>query len=435
MTPRRSRRAQPRRTENGTRTLSLGERGYRVRLFENRDKGGMIYREVQLPNGRKSRRSLGTRDWAHAEELGLQIVGGLMSGHEAPMPAGPVRLGELCTRFLAESPMLLDNADRTRKEAARRLSIVRSVIGDARDVRTLSENDVRQYEARRRAGGIRYGKDSVTGKVRQRSVQADIKLLKQVLYWACSVTHADGSRLLERNALEYVKVKGEHDVARPIASFERFEATRKAMRAFQDRYAEEAQTLEKPRDRERAERRRVSWIRAELALVLMEATGKRRGSIVGLQWQDFDVARGYVTWRPEHDKKNKTWIVPYPADFFETVREFQRRLGAVGGYLFPRLDGSAGHAAPELLSQWILKAEAAAGLPKLRGGVCHPLRRKWRSERRDLPMKAVAAAGGWTDMTTMEKCYDLPDDAAVLAVTSATNKHRELVPAPTCVAN
>jgi integrase len=331
--------------------------------------------------------------------------------------------------------MLLDNTDRTQKEAARRLSIVRSIIGDVRDVRTLSENDVRQYEARRRAGGIRYGKDSVTGKVRQRSVQADIKLLKQVLYWACSVTHADGSRLLERNPLEYVQVKGEHDVARPIASFERFEATRNAMRALQDRYAEEARTLKKPRDRARAERRHVSWIRAELALVLMEATGKRRGSIVGLQWQDFDFATGRVTWRPEHDKKRKTWVVPYPADFLETVRGFQRRLGAVGGYLFPRQDGTDGHAAPELLSQWIVKAEQAAGLPKLVGGVCHPLRRKWRSERRLLPMKAVAVAGGWTDLATMEKCYDLPDDAEVLQVTSETNKRRESLPASTCAAN
>jgi hypothetical protein len=93
---------------------------------------------------------------------------------------------------------------------------------------------------------------TLTGAVRQRAVQADIKLLKQVLYWACSVTDAGGNRLLERNPLEYVQVKGEHDVARPIASFERFEATRAAMRAAQERYAEEARTLEKPRDRDRA---------------------------------------------------------------------------------------------------------------------------------------------------------------------------------------
>lgn len=95
--------------------------------------------------------------------------------------------------------MLLDNAEGSREDAEKRLVIVRAVLGDARDVRTLSENDVRQYEARRRAGGIKHGDGAVTQKVRQRSVQADIKVLKQMLYWACTVTHADGSRLLELN--------------------------------------------------------------------------------------------------------------------------------------------------------------------------------------------------------------------------------------------
>jgi len=42
--------------------------------------------------------------------------------------------------------------------------------------------------------------------------------------------------------------------------------------------------------------------------------------------------------------------------------------------------------------------------------------------------KAVALAGGWTDVATMERCYDLPDDADVLAVTSETHKRRESVP-------
>jgi integrase len=415
-------------TENGTWTLSLGERGYRVRLFENREKGGVIYREVQLPGGKKSRCSLGTRDRERAQEIGLQLVAGLMSGKDARVPNGPVRLGDLCKRFLEECPMLLDNTESNRDEAETRLAIVRAGIGDARDVRTLSENDVRHYEARRRAGGIRYGDGRATGKVRQRSVQADIKLLKQVLNWACSVTYPDGSRLLERNPLQYVRVKGEHDVIRPIASYDRFQATRKAMQEFQQRYAKEAQSLESEQDRARAERRYLSWVRAELALVLLEGTGKRRSSIIGLKWSDFDNARHCVTWRPEHDKKRKTWTVPYPPTFFEMVREFQRRLGVAGGYLFPREDGCEQHAPRELISQWIRKAEVAAGLEKLPGGTCHPYRRKWRSERRHLPTKAVALAGGWTDVATMERCYDLPDDADVLAVTSETNKRREVLP-------
>jgi hypothetical protein len=50
-------------------------------------------------------------------------------------------------------------------------------------------------------------------------------------------------------------------------------------------------------------------------------------------------------------------------------------------------------------------------------------------------MKAVAVAGGWTDMATMERCYDLPDDVDVLAVTAETNKRRELVPTPIGAAN
>ena len=72
------------------------------------------------------------------------------------------------------------------------------------------------------------------------------------------------------------------------------------------------------------------------------------------------------------------------------------------------------------------QAEEAAGLPKLLGGTCHPYRRKWRSERSHHPLKAVAVAGGWTDLDTMLKCYDQPDDADLLAVTSEPRKRREL---------
>jgi integrase len=427
MTSRPPRRSQWRRTKNGTWTLSLGERGYRVRLFENSEKGGMIYREVQLPGGKKSRCSLGTRDREHAAELGRQLVGGLMAGQAPPMPKAPLRLGELCKQFLAESPTLLDNTARDQAGAKTRLAIVRAVLGDARDVTTLSENDVRQFEARRRAGGIHYGGTEPTKDVRQRAVQADIKLLKQALYWACSVTRPDGTRMLERNPLQYVRVKGEHDVQRPIASLERFEATREAMRGFQQRYGEESRTLGKKLDRARAERRHHGWIRAELALVLLEATGRRRSSIIGLQWSDFDFATCRITWRPEHDKKRRTSVVPYPSSLFDAMRDFQRRLGAVGGHLFPRQAETATHAPRELISQWIRTAEVGAGLPKLKGGTTHPYRRKFRSEKRHLPTKSVAIAGGWSDVATMERCYDLPDDADVLAVTSDTNKRHEVI--------
>ena len=426
MTRRTRRRSEWHRTPQGLWTCSLGNRGYTVRLFE-KAKDGMIYREVQRPNGRKDRRSIRTRDRDRARQLGNELLAGLLAGTAEPV-SGPVRLGELCSRFVAECPMFLDNTERVREETTTKLQIIRALLGDACDVRRLTEDDVGQYQARRRLGGIRYGSDDdqITGTVRQRAVQADVKLLKQVLYWACSVTRPDGSRLLERNPLEYVRVKGEHDVRRPVASIERFDGTRKAMQAFQQRYAEESKTLPKRLDRDRAQRRHSTWLRAELALILLEATGRRRGSIMGLRWTDFDFAGQRITWSPLHDKKRKTWVVRYPASLFETVKDFQRRLGAVGGYCFPRSEDPTRNAPSELVSQWIRRAEDFAELPKLAGGTTHPYRRKWRSERRHHPTKAVAVAGGWTDVATMERCYDIPDDADLLAVTSEPHKRSDL---------
>jgi hypothetical protein len=48
-----------------------------------------------------------------------------------------------------------------------------------------------------------------------------------------------------------------------------------------------------------------------------------------------------------------------------------------------------------------------------------------RIERNHLLIKAVAVAGGWSDIGTMLRCYDHPDDADVLAVTSETRRRRE----------
>lgn len=423
MAPRRKRRDQWRMTKNGW-TISLGQRGRRVKLFQN-GKDGFFYREVFQPGGSRDRKSLGTRDRDEAERIGRELLSMLLVG-QMPKRPSVVRLGELAEAFITECPMFLDNAPKTQADWRSRIAVIRGAIGDERDVRTLTENDVRQYEARRKAGGIRYGDGKVTGAVRQRSAQADIKLLKQMLYWACTRT-VGGQRWLDQNPLQYVRVQRERDVRRPVASFDRYEATVKAMRDLQRKYDEESRAADSMKARRRAESRLASWVRAEMALWLLETTGRRRGAIMGLRWSDFDVAAKRVTWRADEDKGKKTRVVPYPDSFFATMRDFQRRLGAVGGYVFARTDDPERPAPPELLSQWIRKAEDHAGLPKLTGGTTHPYRRKWRSERNHLPLKAVAHAGGWDDFDTMIRCYDHPEDADVLMATSETRKRREAV--------
>jgi integrase len=376
--------------------------------------------------------TLNTRDRAEGDQRGRQKYAAAVLG--TPVGDEPtrrvVRLGELCDRFLQECPALRDNVQGSQDEARTRLAILRAVIGDSRDVATLTSNDVWQYTARRRSGGIDYGVDrhgrrTVTRAVRQRAVQADLKLLKQVLYWACTVAGAGGRPRLTINPLEHVEVKGESDVRRPVASQERFEATRAAMQQFQHRYSAEAANAARPKARRRAEARAASWVRAELALVLMEATGRRRGSIAALRWEDIDYERQRITWRAANDKKRKSATVIYPRSLFEELREFQRQLAAAGGCVFPRVAADDRPAPPELLSQRIAQAERAAGLPKLDGSLCHAYRRKWKSERSHHPVGAVAKAGGWTDITTMLKCYDIPDDEAILAVTSEPRRRRE----------
>lgn len=70
-------------------------------------------------------------------------------------------------------------------------------------------------------------------------------------------------------------------------------------------------------------------------------------------------------------------------------------------------------------------AEVKAELPKLDGSLWHAYRRKWAIERKRLPVKDVAAAGGWKDVNTLLEVYQHSDEESVLAVTSVTLKLRD----------
>jgi hypothetical protein len=65
-------------------------------------------------------------------------------------------------------------------------------------------------------------------------------------------------------------------------------------------------------------------------------------------------------------------------------------------------------------TKWLLKAENLAELPKITGGLWHPYRRRWATERQNLSDVAVAAGGGWKSTKTL-KVYQQVDPASVLA--------------------
>jgi hypothetical protein len=70
---------------------------------------------------------------------------------------------------------------------------------------------------------------------------------------------------------------------------------------------------------------------------------------------------------------------------------------------------------------WLLRAESLAELPHMKQGGWHAFRRGWATSRKHLPLKDVAAAGGWTDTATLLTSYvhDTADETRKVATFTA----------------
>ena len=114
-----------------------------------------------------------------------------------------------------------------------------------------------------------------------------------------------------------------------------------------------------------------------------------------------------------------------PDPLAEELRRFRVRLGAVADdWLFPR----ARRDEPwprEMLGALLPRAEQHAGLAHVPHAGWHSYRRKWATERGDMPLKALMVAGGWKDMQTLVSCYQHPTDDAVLQVMAHPVKLRD----------
>jgi hypothetical protein len=61
-------------------------------------------------------------------------------------------------------------------------------------------------------------------------------------------------------------------------------------------------------------------------------------------------------------------------------------------------------------------------VPKQQGTLWHAIRRKWATERKWLPAADVAAAGGWSDLTTLTQVYQAADQQTIVKVVSQPAK-------------
>ena len=62
-----------------------------------------------------------------------------------------------------------------------------------------------------------------------------------------------------------------------------------------------------------------------------------------------------------------------------------------------------------LAPKMVPTSEDRAELEPLDGSLWHAYRRKWATERKHLPDTDVAAAGGWSDLTSLKTAYQQVD--------------------------
>jgi integrase len=389
----------------------------RLRLFEKRSGGG-FYRSVWIPGEGFSRKSLGTTDRNEADKLGRALLAALLR-NENVSASGVLMLGDLWARYKRDAVTFLDNHEKTRLDDSGRAQVLLGYFGGDCDVSKLTESDQSAFIKKRLAGGIKHGKDKsgkdkLTKPVRSRSSEADLKLLNSMLNWARTVRVGGGTRLLEQNPLDGIRKPHEKNPRRPVATFERFQATRTAIQQL----AEES----------KADPERRKWLKLELALVIAEATGRRLGSIRQLAWSDIDFSGETIRWRADTDKKGKAWAIPLTQALRDELKSFRLKLGgAFGGLVFPSESDANEPIRSDVFAKWLLAAEERAALPKLAGSLWHSYRRSWATARKHLPAADVAAAGGWSDLTTLLRCYQQVDEVTLLSVMNEPRKVMERV--------
>jgi integrase len=264
----------------------------------------------------------------------------------------------------------------------------------SRRVSTLSDSDVRRFTAARRNGDPLLVGVSPGRPVRDRSVEADLIALHTMLNWGAKERDESGRRLIVENPLHGVPIPREKNPIRPLVSYDEYlKLLGVAVRVHP---------------------------LLPLALVLAEGTGRRLSSFRQLRWSDIDLRGGTIYWRAEHDKKSYAGEVPMAEEVKQALAEAQQVRPAIGDTpIFPSPGDPTRPCRAEVLDAWLRRAYVLAELVPRKGGMWHPFRRKWATERKGLSPVDVAAAGGWKNPNTPLRIYQQADSATMRAVVSA----------------
>jgi len=248
-----------------------------------------------------------------------------------------------------------------------------------------------------------------------RTVARDLKVLRAACRRATIERTGASTFLLAADPTRGLAVPVEKNPARPVYSAERCDklmavAAQVPMLVGFGKHRKPGQST----------RQEPSYLPTILRLA--SDTGRRVSSILALQWPDWkpDLGKhGKLRWRAEEDKVGREWwspVTPEVRTELETLRRERMAIGLAAVLLFPSVNDATKPVTYRTATDWLRAAEKLADLEPLPHGAWHPFRRRWTSERKHLPLVDVAAAGGWVETTTLQRCYVSADEETLETV-------------------
>ncbi len=383
---------------------STGERGVnRVRVYEHAASGVLYvewYEDRQDERGPLRRaQNLGHLEHERAKGEAYDLAARLLRGEverkteAAETQRGPLTLGTLFDNYLAE----VTPGKATARHDRRAAGLFLALWGRHRVVRSLSERDWNDFIRRRRSGELAPKGKEKGSAVRDRVVEQDLKFLRAVLNWGTRLKDANGDFLMPADPLRGLKIPTEQNPVRTVLLEEDYE-----------KLLEVAPKID---------------VRFGLALVLCAETGHRLRSVRSLRWADVDLTSGVATWPAQFDKIDNQHSTPLSDAALVVLKAERGRQGAIAGWVFPGLAGRAPLGRARFYKWW----KAACALAKITRpkGAYHTLRRRFATDRLNVPLKTLAALGGWRSTATLVQCYQHPDMGDLRAALEAPRRKAE----------
>jgi hypothetical protein len=396
---------------------TIEQDGIRVRLFQN---SAHWWADVRL-DGARNRLSLRTSDKGTAETNARSLATALATQKLLGVTSSTLTFGQLFAAYFEHKGRTLEGQWKKQAEAHRKSFL--AAWGETMPVVSISQTSVDAYCRGRRAAWAaknaerqtRTPEESRTVAVlRDGAVDCDFRWLSSVMNWAHGHKLPNGKRLLDVNPLHDCTWPREKHVRRPVASEDRYTRTLEHVAAVDAKG------------------------RLRLALALARHTGHRIDAILNLRVSDvlrtpeaiqsalaaagtdegdaLHMPHGALRWRAENDKMGMLHIAPLSPVMREEIDAYMGALPRIGDVpLFPADKSTTAPVKRFTATKWLLKAEELAKLPKLAGGLWHPYRRLWATQRKHLPDADVAMAGGWKGTKAMKLSYQQSTADGVLA--------------------